>query len=166
MWRGRGSGVALIALIALIAVPASALAASPAKPVAGKWSSLPNTPRNNFVVSSSRTEVTSLTISVEYPETNKGCPTGTVTVPGPLELKEFKFEKMSPFWAFGLVVPALKFVPAPFSDSLDGKRLKGATLELTFATVKIEGREVVISGGGLNISARCGTSVGEAQTGT
>jgi hypothetical protein len=152
-------------LIALIATPAIALAANPQKPAAGTWSDVPNQTNVapvSFVVASSRTELTSLSFSVQSQATNPGCPTGSVTVPEPLGLEEYTFTGTRPFWAFGRVV-AKSFKEAPVRATLDGKPLKGGTLTLEFDLSNIGGVNVEISGGTFSFNAHCGVTLGEGE---
>jgi hypothetical protein len=160
---GGTRGLVVAGVFALIAAPSIALAASPQKPAAGPWSSVPNASPDSFVVAASRTRVTSLTIGIASGTTNPGCPTGSVSVPGPLDLKDYRFSGTRPFWAFGRILHK-GFKAAPVSATLDGQPLKGATLELEFAKASIGGSKVEISSGFLAFGGRCGTSLGEAES--
>jgi hypothetical protein len=164
-------GVGIAGFIALIAVPAVALAAGPPKPVAGAWATTVRSEEvpTNFVVARNRTTVTSLTIGVTSTDINPGCPTGSVTVPGPLELKLYKFPGTRPFWAFGKVEHKKKgqdaFKEAPVRGAtLDGQPIKGAKLTLEFDKFKRGGVYVETAAGGFDFSAKCQANLGEVES--
>jgi hypothetical protein len=168
-------GVGIAGIIALIVAPAITLAASPPKsprkPVAGTWATDARSEEvsTNFVVAKNRTTVTSLTIGVTSTDINPGCPTGSVTVPGPLELKLYKFPGTRPFWAFGKVEHKKKgqdaFKEAPVRDAtLDGQPIKGAKLTLEFDKFKRGGVYVETAAGGFDFSAKCQANLGEVES--
>jgi hypothetical protein len=167
---GRMRGIGIAGLIALIAAPGVALAASSPKPAAGTWATASNEGGStNFVVARNHTTVTSLTIGVTSESINPGCPTGSVTVPGPLELKLYKFAGTRPFWAFGKVERKKKggdlFKEAPVHRAtLDGQPIKGATLTLQFEKIRRDGVYVGIAGGSFGFSASCQASLGEVDS--
>jgi hypothetical protein len=168
---GRLHGFGVAAVIALVAVPAIALAGSPSRPAAGLW--VPYVPVEadgttalaTFTVGSG---ITSVTFDVgSQAESNSNCPTGSVSVPGPLELKRYKFPGGRPFWGFGRVVrskafPRGKYEDAPVTATLDGQPVKGATFGLDFAPAKTEGVKGDAGLGEFDFSAKCQVSLQEA----
>jgi hypothetical protein len=174
---GRMRWIAIAGVMGLIAAPAIALAADPQKPAAGMWAPAFNNETDaalgSFVVASSRTQITSLTFTVESQDTNPGCPTGAVSVPGPLELKLYKFKGTRPFWAFGKVghhrapkglPPTPVFQDAPVSGTVDGQPLKGAKLNVQFVKSNTAGIAGDISGGIFDFSARCQATLFEGDS--
>jgi hypothetical protein len=127
-------GIAAAAFIALIAVPAIALAAGEKGPPAGPWTASfgSNAQLGGFVLEGG---VKSLTFSL--PGENSvpaSCPTGSVTVSGPLALRYYKnlreYEFGKPEYKHHRVVSVK---PVPVSATLDGQRLSGATLTFEFS---------------------------------
>jgi hypothetical protein len=143
-----------------------ALADSLEKPAAGAW--VPYATQDfvqsdvalgNFTVAGSG--VTSMTFAVTSDSgENPGCPTGSVSVPGPLGLKRYKFSRGRPFWAFGRVVHK-KFEDAPVTATLDGQPIKGAELSIQFVAADTVGIKGDSSGGGFDFSAKCQVTLSE-----
>jgi hypothetical protein len=170
---GRVRGIGIAGVIALMAVPATALAESLERPAAGAW--VPYATQNseqsdvafaNFTVVGSG--VTSLTLAVtDQSGENPGCPTGSVSVPGPLEIKRYKFPGSRAFLGFGRVVHDnaveghKKFEDAPVTATLDGQPIKGAKFSIQFVPADTEGVTGDLSGGGFDFSAKCQVSLSE-----
>jgi hypothetical protein len=179
-WRDVGK-VGLGALIAasVIAVPETAFAASQPKPIAGAWVGAPQdgSISGSIVVTSGRDVVKSLTFVVGNDAIPAGCPTGTVTIRGPLALKYYTFAGTRPFWAFGKVAlvgtsHTKRFQETRVSDAtLDGKPDPNIAIELEFDSGSPQNDR--IAGGVLDLQANkikpaygastCGGSLAELQ---
>jgi hypothetical protein len=174
---GRLRGVGIVAVVALIAAPAIALADSPKKPAAGAWVPYLPTPADgteaiaSFTVTSNGTGITSLTFGVtSQAESRPKCPTGSVSVTGPLGMKLYKgLYRSSPFWAFGRVVTkpyigvgrVRVFADAPVTATLDGQPLKGAMFGMEFGPADTEGVKGDSGLGEFDFSAKCQVSLNE-----
>jgi hypothetical protein len=149
-----------------MALPAIALASSLEKPAPGAW--VPYATQDfvqssvalgNFTVAG--TAVKSMTFAVTSDSgENPGCPTGSLSVPGPVGLKRYKFAGGRPFWAFGRVVHK-SFEAAPVTATLDGQPIKGAKLSLQFVAADTQGIHGDSSGGEFDFSAKCQVTLSE-----
>jgi hypothetical protein len=166
---------------ALIATPVIAFAANTPKPFAGTWTAKPEDAAvsGSLVVTSGRNEIKSMTFDVEGDAVPTGCPTGTLTIPGPLELKLYVFKGTRPFWAFGQVANVAingshlkRFQETRVSGAmLDGKPDNNIELDIQFDSGSAQNER--IAGGILDLEANkikpaygsstCAGSVGELQ---
>jgi hypothetical protein len=117
----------IVAVVAVTALPAIALAAV-TKPAAGKWKvtvSGPLTnPKGSFKVTSDREHIKSFTVPLLSSEGGGGtCPTGTLTVPATLELKNHHG-----FWAYGNTTPGGGATERNVSAKLNGAPLANVRL--------------------------------------
>jgi hypothetical protein len=176
----------VVGLIAatLIATPVIALAASTPRPFAGTWTAKPEDAAisGSLVVASGRNEIKSMTFDVEGDAVPTGCPTGTLTIPGPLELKYYVLKGTRPFWAFGQV--ANVDINGSHLKRFQETRVSGATLggkpdnniELDIQFDNGSAQNDRIAGGILDLEANkikpaygastCAGSVGELQPGS
>jgi hypothetical protein len=172
---GRMRGIGIGGVIALIAVvPAIALARGLEKPAPGPWVPYENqesdVAQDNFTINSGG-GISSLTFAITLESNQRqGCPTGSVSVPGPLEDKPYDLKAAGRGWGFGKVVTKRDkndggtfktFDEAPVKATLDGQPLKDAKLSLEFAASPYEGVNGDISGGEFNLTAKCGVTLGE-----
>jgi hypothetical protein len=168
--------IGITGVIALMAVvPAIALADHVEKPAPGPWvpyeSSETDVAQDNFTVTSGGGGVSSLTFAITMESNQKtSCPTGSVSVPGPLEVKYYNRKHGGPGWIFGKVVTKRDKFEAgtytvieevPVTATLNGQPLKGAKLSLEFTAADTEGVTGDSSGGVFDWTAKCGVSLGE-----
>jgi hypothetical protein len=175
---GRVRGIWVAGLIALVAVPAVALAASELKPIAGTWTASfePNPQPGGFVLAGD--SVTSLTWVVGSGDLPSGCPTGSVTITGPLTIKYYKIAGSRPFWAFGKFGYVKighdrlrEFEEAPVGATIDGQQARNVAVELEFDTDGTPTGKLVRAAGILDLkvntrkpqytSSSCALSIGE-----
>jgi hypothetical protein len=174
MGRVRGIGVAgAIALTA--AVPVAAFANSLEKPAPGAWvpyeSSETYVAQDNFTVTSGGAGISSMTFAITNESNQRAkCPTGSVSVPGPLEVKYFDRKDGGPAWGVGKVVTKRdKYGPGTFKvfeevsvkATLNGQPLKAAKLSVEFTASPYAGLKGDISGGVFDWTATCGVTLGE-----
>ena len=164
-----GRGIASAGIIALMAVPAIALAhKAPRKaprPAGGAWEpygSQSDVAVGSFTIASGGVKSMTLDVTDQSGE-NPGCPTGSLSVPGPLGLTYYKLKGTRPFWGFGKIVkkPAKTFVDATVTATLDGQPVKGAKLSIQFVAADTDGVTGDISGGEFDFSAKCQVSLSE-----
>ena len=103
----------------------------------------------SFVVSGNREKVRSVTVNVESQDYHTGahnCPTGSVTVSGPLEVKKWKIKGTQPFWAFGKLgfLPhthhqSRAFEDAPVHATLDGQPRQNVAAKVDFGRADQKG---------------------------
>jgi hypothetical protein len=171
----RGIGIAgVIAL--MVAVPVVAFAAnSLKKPAPGQWvpyeANETYVAQDNFTVISGGAGVASLTFAITDESNQRAkCPTGSVSVPGPLEVKYYDRKDGGPDWGVGKVVTKRDkydggtykaFEEIPVKATLNGQPLKTAKLSLQFTASPYEGLKGDISGGVFEWTATCGVSLGE-----
>jgi hypothetical protein len=172
MGRVRGIGVA--GIIALIAVPAIALAAHGQAPVPGTWTASfpPNPQPGGFVLAGG--SVTSLTAVVAGQYIPSSCPTGSVTVPGPIAIKHYKHIGWA-FGKFGFITinrhHVKRFEEAPVTATLNGQPVRNVALELEFDSGGARNGRLVRAAGILDLdvsatprgytSSACAESIGE-----
>jgi hypothetical protein len=170
----RGIGIAGVAAL-VVAVPVAALAGGAEKPTAGAWVPYESTQsddvaQGNFTVTSGGGGVSAMTFAVTSESgENPGCPTGSVSVPGPLEVRYYKFKHSRPFWGFGQIVNkhykgegvVKVFDDAAVTATLDGQPVKGAKLSIQFVPANTEGITGDISGGEFDFSAKCQVTLSE-----
>jgi hypothetical protein len=174
-------GLGVVVAAAVIAVPVMASAANQPKPIAGTWIAAPQDASisGSIVVTNGRNEVKSLTFDVGGDAVPTGCPTGTLTIRGPLALKYYTFAGSRPFWAFGKVALVTngssrtkRFQETRVSGAtLDGKPYGNVALVLEFDSGSAQNDR--IASGELDLEASkiksaygdstCGGSIGELQ---
>jgi hypothetical protein len=169
-WLGIAAAIALMAV-----VPAIALANHLEKPAPGPWvpyeANESYVAQDNFTITSGGAGVSALTFAVtDESNQRKGCATGSVSVPGPLEVKYYGRKDGGPAWLVGKVVTKRDkydsgttklFEDVPVKATMDGQPLKAAKLSLEFTASPYEGLKGDISGGVFEWTATCGVSLGE-----
>jgi hypothetical protein len=135
----RAVGLSALIAVSVVVAPAVAFAASkpPPLPELGRWASstrMRGYVSASFVVTSDGKDLKSLTFNVTSDTVLAGCPTGLLTIPGPLELKDDPTYG-SPYWGFGMLSlhTGTEQMIRVSGARLKGKPVKNVALEITFS---------------------------------